>query len=175
MSGTGGIQEFERKFVPLHWPTILHDPDYYWQSYIENGVGLTARIRQEGPKKVLQFKLRILGSSPFESPPFDLSSSPEIFEKLKEWANSSTKPKTIEKNRYTVQPAQSGGAKECVVDYFLGKVSGKMMAEAEFETKEEMNAWQPPQWLVDVGFKEVTGDLRYNNEWIAEHGWPEEV
>jgi CYTH domain-containing protein len=175
-------RELERKFV-LHNlnnlpKNVLGERQEYVQTYIPNPVGLVMRARQEGGEKILQLKLRNPSDdAPFESGKLNLTDSPEIFARLLEWARSDPgKIVEIRKERSVVGSPSNDGTKELVVDLFhgSGSLEGRIMAEAEFSTLEQMNRWQPPDWLFAVGYLEVTGDHRFNNEWIAEHGWPED-
>lgn len=167
-------QELERKFVLHILPTITLDkPEYYQQGYIPNPVGLVMRPRQEGGKKVLQFKLR--SSTPgenFESPKLDLTNNPEIFEGLMGWIRQANGPMIV-KERHTIDPANAPGVKECIIDRFLGDNAGHLLLEVEFDTAAEMQQWMPYVWMEAAGCREVTGDERFNNEWIAQNGWPE--
>jgi CYTH domain-containing protein len=54
------------------------------------------------------------------------------------------------------------------VDIYRGDLEGLMVAEIEFPSEEEANAFDPPGWLGD----EVTGDHRYLNETLATTGAP---
>lgn len=167
-------KEFERKFVLHNLPSIALDkPKHYQQGYIPNPVGLVMRLCQEGDKKVLQFKQRI--STPgenFESPKLDLTNSQEIFESLMGWIRQSNGHLVV-KERHTIDPVDAPGTKECVIDRFLGGDANHILLEVEFKTAEEMQRWKPYDWIEAAGYREVTGDARFNNEWIAEHGWPE--
>lgn len=53
-------------------------------------------------------------------------------------------------------------------DFFKTPTFGAMLAEREFLSFEEADAWEPPEWFGP----EVTGDMHYNNEFVAVHGFP---
>jgi len=74
---------------------------------------------------------------------------------------------TIKKRRYRLAapPGVSMG-----VDMFEGDLSGLVMAEAEFETEELMNAFPMP----DFSIREITNDLRYNGFHLATNGLPKD-
>lgn len=62
-----------------------------------------------------------------------------------------------------------GGA-DVFVDVFEGPLSGLIMAEAEFETVEAMEAWPTP----DFAYREVTDDIRYTGGRLVIDGLPDE-
>jgi len=72
--------------------------------------------------------------------------------------------KTLRKVRYKV----SFGGKTWEVDHFLGPLEGLWLAEVEVESTEEARNVELPPWVNT----EVTGDERYTNAYLAEHGLP---
>lgn len=56
------------------------------------------------------------------------------------------------------------------VDVFEGALSGLIMAEAEFETGEAMEAWRMP----DFAHREVTEDVRYTGGKLVTEGLPDD-
>lgn len=56
------------------------------------------------------------------------------------------------------------------VDVFEGALSGLIMAEAEFETVEAMEAWPMPDFAV----REVTDDVRYTGGRLVTDGLPDD-
>jgi len=56
------------------------------------------------------------------------------------------------------------------VDVFEGALTGLIMAEAEFETVEAMEAWPMP----DFAFREVTDDVRYTGGELVTEGLPDD-
>ena len=62
-----------------------------------------------------------------------------------------------------------GGA-DVFVDVFEGPLSGLIMAEAEFETVEAMEAWPTPDFV----YREVTDDIRYTGGRLVIDGLPDE-
>ena len=71
-------------------------------------------------------------------------------------------PGTIQKIRYLV----SFGSHQFEVDVFEGVLKGLVLAEAELEHHHEPVV--TPPWIG----KEVTGDKRYYNSYLAKHGMP---
>ena len=53
---------------------------------------------------------------------------------------------------------------------FEGGLAGMITAEMEFDSKDQSDTFEPPDWLG----REVTGDDRYANETLAVEGLPEE-
>jgi len=54
------------------------------------------------------------------------------------------------------------------VDEFQGALSGLILAEAEFQTAEELNAFPTPEFAS----REVTHEPQYTGGWLATHGLP---
>lgn len=54
------------------------------------------------------------------------------------------------------------------VDEFQGELSGLILAEAEFETPEQLAAFPSP----DFTCREVTDDLRFTGGYLVKHGMP---
>ena len=64
----------------------------------------------------------------------------------------------IVKNRYTVE--KDGHVFE--IDQYLGENEGTIIAEIEFQSMEEFDLFQPPDWLGET--VDVTRDTRYKNK-----------
>jgi CYTH domain-containing protein len=62
----------------------------------------------------------------------------------------------IKKRRYLIP---LGGGLTCELDVFHGKYEGLLLAEVEFSSEEEANAFVPPAWFGS----DVTFDNRYHN------------
>jgi len=73
----------------------------------------------------------------------------------------------ISKNRYFVNE----GNNVFEIDVFEGKLKGLACLEVEFPNKEEADGFIAPSWIE----KEVTGDFRYGNCYLAQTGIPSEV
>lgn len=72
----------------------------------------------------------------------------------------------LRKTRYAL--GRVDGA-DLFVDVFAGPLTGLIMAEAEFETVEAMQAYPMP----DFAWREVTDDSRYTGGRLAHDGFPE--
>ena len=55
-------------------------------------------------------------------------------------------------------------------DEFQGPLAGLLMAEAEFETSDQMAAFPDPDFAV----REVTDDPHFTGGWLSRHGLPED-
>ncbi len=86
--------------------------------------------------------------------------SPEEFRLL-----SDLPGRVLEKTRHSL--GRIGGA-DVFVDVFAGALSGLIMAEAEFETEEAMQAYPMPDFAV----REVTDDVRYTGGRLVVDGLP---
>ncbi len=68
----------------------------------------------------------------------------------------------IVKTRYRV-PHAGGGIE---VDVYAGRLRGLMVAEVERESRSALRRFVAPSWLG----REITGDRRYSNAWMAARG-----
>lgn len=154
--------EVERKFRLEREPDWLRDCDStrIEQGYlaIEGAGGAEVRLRRRSRETLLTVK-RGSGRTRTEE---EIALGPEQFDAL--WPL--TEGRRVEKVRYLV-PIETG---EIEVDVFNGELAGMLVAEMEFDSEAESDAFEPPDWLGT----EVTGDDRYANETLAVRGLPEE-
>lgn len=75
-----------------------------------------------------------------------------------------TEGKRIHKTRYDIEY----GDLFIELDVFSGSLDGLVVAEVEFESKEESSKFTPPKWFGS----EITNDERYKNKNLALHGRP---
>ena len=123
--------------------------------------GRIIRYRQKGGKWYKTHKLPTDHPSKREEDEVEISEA----EFSANWAQ--TEGRRIDKFRYHI-PFRDHTIE---LDVFLGDSLGKMMAEVEFDSTEEADAFVAPNWLGP----EVTKDKRYGNGDIAENGFPETV
>ena len=123
------------------------------QGYLAEGDHVILRVRIADDKAFITIKERSGGMARLE-----LEVEIELEEGNKLLSLCST---TIEKTRYYV-PYQ-GLVIE--LDEFLGNNSGLLMAEIEFTTEAEAEAFDAKELFE----KEVTSDFRYYNSYLAEH------
>ena len=91
----------------------------------------------------------------------ELAIEPERFERL--WPL--TEGRRIEKTRYEI--ALDGGP-TVELDVYGGALAGLVVAEAEFASEEDADAFEGPEWLG----REVTDDPRFKNQRLAMEGAP---
>jgi adenylate cyclase len=91
----------------------------------------------------------------------EIGIEPEPFERL--WPL--TEGRRIEKTRYEI-PAGDGLVIE--LDLYTGALEGLVVAEVEFGSEEDADAFAPPPWLG----RDVTDDPRYKNQRLACDGAP---
>jgi adenylate cyclase len=71
----------------------------------------------------------------------------------------------IEKRRYEID---AGGGLVIELDVYAGALDGLLVAEVEFDSEEDAEAFAPPDWFGD----DVTEDVRYKNQRLARDGAP---
>jgi len=154
--------EIERKFLvdPEKWVK----PDegvYFTQAYLISDSERTVRVRIAGDKGYLTIKGKSNGFSrkefEYEIP---VEEARELMSLCKNFA--------VEKIRYFLK----AGPVTWEVDEFFGANQGLLMAEVELESQDQ--EIELPPWIL----KEVTGDDRFFNAYLAKHpysGWSEKV
>ena len=140
--------EIERKFLVNKIPTELEN---YKKLEIEQGyisTKPTIRIRKADEKYILTVKSKFgiceNDVAPIVNNEYELEITEKEYENLKEKING----KVIRKTRYLI-PLESVLVAE--LDLFKGELEGLIFAEVEFETVEEANNFNKPDWLgIDV-------------------------
>jgi adenylate cyclase len=149
--------EVERKFLVHVVPALEGaDSDEIEQGYLATGTDGEVRVRRKGEKLVLTAK-RGGGLSREEA---EVELDRASFDRL--W--QLTEGRRLRKRRYVLPH----GALRIELDVYEGDLEGLSVAEIEFPSEEEAEAFQPPEWLGE----EVTGDHRYMNETLASKGLP---
>lgn len=143
--------EIERKFLIPELPADLesYPSTHIWQGYL--CARPTIRIRHEGRKYILTYK----GKGMLAREEYNMPLTRGGFEHLAEKIDGIPIVKTryrIPLKPYTVD-----------LDVFEGEHEGIWMAEVEFPTVEEAEAFVPPAWFGP----EVTYDHRYHNVCLA--------
>ncbi|MDE7310072.1 MAG: CYTH domain-containing protein [Eubacterium sp.] len=140
--------EIERKFIPKQLPDGL---EQYACRSIEQGylcTNPTIRIRKMDDTYFLTYKSSgLLAHQEYEMP-----LTKEAYLHLRKKADGIL----ITKSRYLI-PLDSGHTAE--LDIFHGSLEGTTLAEVEFASVEEAQAFVPPDWFG----KDVTYDSRYHN------------
>jgi len=144
--------EIERKFLLHSIPENLYA---YPCHQIEQGYLCTrpvVRIRREDENYYLTYK----GKGKMAREEYNLPLTAESYVHLKEKIDGLL----ITKTRYLV-PLHDGLTAE--VDVFSHPNAGLHLAEVEFESIEEANAFVPPEWFGE----DVTEDGRYHNSFMS--------
>lgn len=140
--------EIERKFIPKYLPEHLEQFDCH---KIEQGYLCTnpvVRIRQMDNCCYLTCK----SSGMMAREEYEIPLSMEGYLHLREKIDGIL----ISKHRYLI-PLDATHKIE--LDIFHGDLDGVTLAEVEFASVEEANAFLPPEWLGE----DVTYDMRYHN------------
>ena len=152
--------EIERKFLVAEPPPDL---DRWPATRIEQGYiaiagdGTEVRVRRRDHDAVLTVKGGG-GRSRLEE---EIEIDAERFARL--WPL--TEGRRLEKTRHLI-PA--GGGLNIELDVYSGALTGLSVAEVEFASEEEADAFEPPAWFG----AEVTDDARFKNQRLASEGAP---
>ncbi|MCC8141836.1 MAG: CYTH domain-containing protein [Lachnospiraceae bacterium] len=147
--------EIERKFLISGLPEDLEE---YPCRKIEQGYLCTdpvIRIRRQDDDYILTYK----SGGMMSHEEYNLPLSAEAYEHLKPKADGIY----IEKKRYCIP----FGDYTIELDVFEQDTAPLILAEVEFPTVEEAEAFVPPDWFV----KDVTYDERYHNSYLSQHGY----
>lgn len=150
--------EIERKFLVKTLPENL---DEYECRQIEQGYLCTepvVRIRRSDEKYTLTYK----GAGLLMREEYNLPLTKEGYEHLRPKADGIL----IVKKRYKI-PYQKYTIE---LDIFEEELAPLLLAEVEFDSREEAEAFVPPDWFGE----DVTFDGTYQNSYLSRHGWREE-
>ena len=145
--------EIERKFL-IH--TLPKDLETYPRKEITQGYISTnpvIRIRRSNDDYILTCK----GKGLMEREEFELPLTAESFAHLKTKVDGTF----IEKTRYLI-PYDKNLTIE--LDVFHGKLAPLVLAEVEFDSTEEANAFLPPAWFGE----DVTHSSKYHNSTLSQ-------
>ena len=139
--------EIERKFLIKSLPDNLEGYEHHSisQGYLSTKPVL--RIRKKDDKAFFTYK----GEGLLAREEIEKEIPLETFEHLAPKVDG----RLIEKTRYIIPYA---GFK-IELDVFDGHKKGLIMAEVEFESIEQANSFQPPEWFAE----DVTSDKSYHN------------
>jgi adenylate cyclase len=151
--------EIERKFL-IDEPPDLSEREFVHidQGYLalaDTG-GAEVRLRRKGDDLLLTIK----GGTGEVRVEEELELDQETFESL--WPL--TEGRRVSKTRHLIPL----GELTVELDLYEGALDGLATAEVEFDSTEEADRFEPPEWLGE----EVTGDERYLNERLATEGAP---
>ena len=151
--------EIERKYLVKTLPNNL---DSYPQKEIAQGYLSTnpvVRIRRSNDNYILTYK----GSGMMVREEYNLPLTKEAFVHMKPKADGIFIEKTrylIPYNNYTIE-----------LDIFHGDLDSLILAEVEFESEEEANAFCPPEWFGE----DVTFSTAYHNSTLSKTGLPKTI
>lgn len=145
--------EIERKYLIKSLPENLGQ---YPCKHIEQGYLNTdpvVRIRRSDDKYTLTYK----GKGLMVREEYNLPLNPESFAHLKEKIDGIL----IKKCRYLIPYAEKYTIE---LDVFEEELAPLTLAEVEFETEEEANAFVPPEWFGE----DVTFSTKYHNSTLSQ-------
>ena len=143
--------EIERKFIPETLPENL---DSYKHHKIEQAYLNTApvvRIRKQDDDYILTYKSGGMMAREEYNLPLDEKSYNHLLKKAD--------GNIISKTRYII-PIQDGLIAE--LDVFEGKFEGMLLVEVEFESIEQANSFEPPEWFGE----DVTESKFFHNSYL---------
>lgn len=150
--------EIEKKYLMEELPAFVRECPYkeLTQGYVLRDPVIRIRsIRKQGDA-ASSYVLTVKGPGFAMREEFELPMEEKAFLELKEKCTGIF----IEKTRYLV-PLADGHTAE--VDVFGGEHKGLILAEVEFASEEEMNAFTAPEWMG----KDVTGMKEYQNSTLS--------
>jgi adenylate cyclase len=150
-------REVERKFLVSAMPPDAGSGTPIIQGYLPlTSDEAELRVRKKGDSTVLTVK-RGRGLDRGED---EVEISAEAFDAL--WPL--TEGRRIEKRRHEIPHASV----TIELDEFGGDLEGLLLAEVEFDSREDSKRFEPPDWFE----REVTEDSAYSNRALADRGWP---
>jgi|RhiMethySRZTD1v2_1073278.scaffolds.fasta_scaffold1064838_2 adenylate cyclase len=156
---TGSGVEIERKFLVAQPPDDLPPGEPVEQGYLAVAPdGTEVRIRRRAGTCTLTIK-----SGPAH---VRVEEELEIDERRFEALWALTEGRRIAKTRHVVA---LGSGLEAELDVYEGAHAGLLVAEVEFPSAAESEAFSPPGWFG----RELTGDARYANQSLALDGAPD--
>ncbi len=145
--------EIERKFLIKSLPDSLESYSFH---LIEQGYLSTdpvVRVRREDDDYYMTYK----GKGLLAREEYNLPLNKEAYDHLLKKADGNI----ITKKRYLI-PIE-GTSLTIELDIFEGLFKGTVIAEVEFDTLEEAEAFNPPDWFDS----DVTNDRHYSNSYLS--------
>lgn len=150
--------EIEKKYLVKHMPSDL---EQYPCVKIEQGylsVNPVIRIRKWNDDYILTYKRREQGEHENRvcvNQEVELPLTEESYSNLKKKIDG----KMITKERYIIPY----GERTIELDCFHGSYEGMILAEVEFQSIQEAECFEKPEWFGE----NVSGDCRYTNAYLA--------
>jgi adenylate cyclase len=151
------VSEIERKYVLDETPDDLPTGAAIRQGYLAVDGPTEVRIRSIDERCVLTVK----GGHGLERAEVELDIDRDRFDAL--WPL--TQGRQLDKTRHRVPI----GDLIAEVDVYRGSLDGLVVAEVEFDSVAEAEAFEPPPWLG----RDVTGESGWSNAALAAHGRPD--
>lgn len=147
--------EIERKFKIKELPSNLDSYDFHIieQAYLTTAP--TIRVRREDDTYYMTYKGSGGNNTSLAHEEYNLPLSKEAYETLK----GKTDGKIITKKRVLIPY----GKYTIELDLFDEPFKPLIIAEVEFETVKEADAFNPPEWFA----QDVTGQREYTNAYLA--------
>ena len=145
--------EIERKFLINTLPGNLDSYSFHTLEQAYLCTEPVVRVRRSDDEYILTYKSKGLMSRE----EYNLPLTAESYEHLKAQADGNV----IRKRRYLI-PLESGLTIE--LDLFEPPFEGLILAEVEFPSEEEANAFLPPAWFGE----EVTWSTEYHNSTLSQ-------
>jgi CYTH domain-containing protein len=152
------MTEIERKYLPAELPSDLGPGTPIRQGYLAVDGPTEVRVRDLDGRCILTVK----GGHGLERAEVELDLQREDFDAL--WPL--TQGRQLEKVRHRVPL----GAHTAEVDVYAGRLDGLVVAEVEFASVPEADAFLAPPWLG----RDLTGDDGWSNAALAPHGRPDQ-
>lgn len=144
--------EIERKFKVEKLPNLQNvKKAKIIQAYLNTDSEPTLRIRKYNDEYLLTYKYSKKDNEINVCDEVELPITEECFNNLL----TKIEGNIIEKTRYFIN--------EIELDIFEGKYEGLILAEVEFESIEDANRYNKPNWLGE----DVTKDKNYRNSYLA--------
>jgi len=129
------VSEIERKFRVARMPTGLGDGASLRQAYVAIEGDVEVRVRSDGTHHVLTVK----GGAGLERDEVEMAIEPAAFADLWRLAGD----RQLEKTRHRVD--LDGLTAE--LDLYGGALAGLAVVEVEFASRQEAEAFDPPDWF----------------------------
>jgi adenylate cyclase len=152
------MTEIERKFRIRDVPAALGDGTRLRQAYLAVDGDVEVRVRSHGG---VTHVLTIKGGSGLERAEVEVEIDVATFDTL--WGLASSR--RIDKTRHRLPV----GDHIAEVDVYAGVLDGLVVAEVEFASRQDAEAFTEPAWFGE----ELTGDPRWSNAALATDGPPE--
>jgi adenylate cyclase len=150
------VSEIERKFRVARLPSGLRNGTSLRQAYIAVEGDVEVRVRSDGTRQVLTVK----GGRGLERDEVEVAIDAAAFDDL--WGLAGDRH--LEKTRHRVD--LDGLTAELAL--YAGVLAGLAVVEVEFASRQEAEAFDPPDWFG----AELTGEAAWSNAALARNGAP---